>query len=151
MTREEIADALIGIQEDLPSEEDRAVLGFAAHYLRHAQGRLEPVAWRWRTLPKFSEDAADQEWELTPTAPSFINPHHHEVEPLYTSASAQGAPREALVSVTASLAAAISLLERMPKAKKAAPSDKMFEQMLVDYRKSLETGRAATSTDGCPK
>ena len=47
----------------------------------------------------------------------------------------------ALVGVCASLAAAISLLEH--GGKKAAASDKMFEQMLVDYRASLETGRQA--------
>src|SRR5688500_12195059 len=48
--------------------------------------------------------------------------------------------REILIDVMASLAAAISLLERSPKT--AAPSDKMFDQMLADYRKSLETARA---------
>ena len=48
---------------------------------------------------------------------------------------------EATVDAAASLAAAISLLER--GGKKAAPSDKMFEQMLVDYRNSLERARAA--------
>lgn len=48
-----------------------------------------------------------------------------------------------LIRCLASLAAAISLLERTPKAKKAAPSDKMFEQMLTDYRAALEAGRAA--------
>ena len=47
----------------------------------------------------------------------------------------------AAINVAASLAAAISLLER--GGKKAAPSDKMFEQMLVDYRNSLERARAA--------
>lgn len=41
----------------------------------------------------------------------------------------------------ASLAAAISLLEG--GGKKAAASDKMFEQMLADYRKSLEDTRKA--------
>jgi len=46
-----------------------------------------------------------------------------------------------LIRALASLAAAISLLERVPKAKKAAPSDKMFEQMLSDYRNALEAGR----------
>ncbi len=51
----------------------------------------EPVAWRWRTLPKFSEDAADRQWQLTPTAPNFINPHHHEVEPLFASPPEQPA------------------------------------------------------------
>lgn len=49
---------------------------------------------------------------------------------------------DVLIGALASLAAAISLLERMPKAKKAAPSDKMFEQMLTDYRNALEAGRS---------
>lgn len=48
---------------------------------------------------------------------------------------------ENMVSVMASLAAAISLLERSPKT--AAPSDKMFDQMLDDYRNALEAARAA--------
>lgn len=48
--------------------------------------------------------------------------------------------REALLSTTASLAAAISLLER--GGRRAAPSDKMFEQMLKDYRKALKEARA---------
>lgn len=46
--------------------------------------------------------------------------------------------RDGLIDVAASLAAALSLLERGGKAaKKAAPSDKMFDQMLKDYRASL--------------
>lgn len=45
------------------------------------------------------------------------------------------------VDVMASLAAAISLLER--GGKKAAASDKMFAQMLVDYNASLDRARAA--------
>jgi hypothetical protein len=50
---------------------------------------------------------------------------------------------EALVDVAASLAAAISLLEKGGKAaKKAAPSDLMFEQMVRDYAASLERARA---------
>jgi len=49
--------------------------------------------------------------------------------------------RDPLVGLVASLSAAISLLERTPKAKKAAPSDTMFEMMLSDYRKALEAGR----------
>ena len=49
--------------------------------------------------------------------------------------------REVLIDVMASLDAAISLLERTPK--KAAPSDKMFDQMLADYRASLERARAS--------
>lgn len=50
---------------------------------------------------------------------------------------------EALTDVGASLAAAISLLERGGKAaKKAAPSDRMFDQMVKDYKASLERTRA---------
>ena len=44
-----------------------------------------------------------------------------------------------LIDLAASLAAAISLLER--GGKKAAASDKMFDQMLRDYRASLERAR----------
>jgi hypothetical protein len=47
---------------------------------------------------------------------------------------------DAAVDAGASLAAAISLLER--GGRKAAPSNKMFDQMLVDYRNSLERTRA---------
>lgn len=47
---------------------------------------------------------------------------------------------EAGIDVSASLAAAISLLER--GGKKAAPSDKMFAQMLADYNASLDRARA---------
>lgn len=62
-------------------------------------------------------------------------------------------PRSVCINVMASLAAAISLLERGGKAaKKAAPSDKMFDQMIVDYKRSLEHARAALiamgNTDG---
>ena len=56
--------------------------------------------------------------------------------------------REAFVRVLASLAAAISILERTPKAKKAVASDKMFDTMLDDYRKALEAGRAALTAPG---
>jgi hypothetical protein len=45
-----------------------------------------------------------------------------------------------LREVTASLAAAISLLEC--GSKKAAPSEKMFDQMLRDYKKSLDHARS---------
>lgn len=48
---------------------------------------------------------------------------------------------DVLLHVTAHLLAAISLLERTPKAKKAAPSDTMFNMMLDDYRKSAELGK----------
>jgi hypothetical protein len=49
--------------------------------------------------------------------------------------------REALVDTLAHLVAAHSLLER--GGKKAAASDKMFAQMLLDYAASIARGRAA--------
>ena len=50
----------------------------------------------------------------------------------------------ALVNCAASLAAAISLLENGGKAaKRAAASDKMFDQMILDYKASLNRARAA--------
>ncbi len=47
------------------------------------------------------------------------------------------------IDVMASLGAAISLLERSPKT--AAPSNKMFNVMLDDYRASLKRARQALS------
>lgn len=56
---------------------------------------------------------------------------------------------ENLISAAASLAAAISLLERSGMAvKKAAPSNRMFDQMLIDYRATLESARAALRENG---
>jgi len=49
--------------------------------------------------------------------------------------------RDATIHVTASLAAAISLLERAPAAHKAAPSQRMFLQMLEDYKLALAHAR----------
>lgn len=48
---------------------------------------------------------------------------------------------EALKKTTAHLISAHSLLQS--GGKKAAASDSMFELMLADYEKSIETGRAA--------
>ena len=53
--------------------------------------------------------------------------------------------RAGLLDAGASLAAAISLLER--GGKKAAASDKMFAIMLDDYRKSLDRARAALEVE----
>jgi len=52
----------------------------------------------------------------------------------------------ALIHTASHLAAAISLLEH--GGKKAAPSDKMFDQMLKDYHGSLEMARAALKSEG---
>jgi hypothetical protein len=49
--------------------------------------------------------------------------------------------RQISVDVLSSLVAAVSLLERSPK--KAAPSDKMFDQMIADYKASISRARAA--------
>lgn len=66
-----------------------------------------------------------------------------DLQELLREARAEG------MEVAASLAAAISLLERGGKvAKKAAGSDKMFDQMLADFRKSLADFRAATIRKG---
>ncbi|HEX3587762.1 MAG TPA: hypothetical protein VH024_17315 [Candidatus Angelobacter sp.] len=46
---------------------------------------------------------------------------------------------DALRDLLANLVAAVSLLER--GSKKAAPSDKMFDQMIVDYKRSIARGR----------
>ena len=67
---------------------------------------------------------------------------------LDTAPPADAGMREAFVRVLASLAAAISILERTPKAKKAVASDKMFDTMLDDYRKALEAGRQALTAPG---
>ena len=58
-----------------------------------------------------------------------------------TRAPSDAALVEALMDVTAHLAAAISLLSRSPKT--GAASNKMFDQMLVDYDNSAARGRAA--------
>lgn len=58
---------------------------------------------------------------------------------IYASPPMEAGQRNILLDVTSSLAAAISLLEKSPKS--GAPSNKMFDQMLVDYRASLERAR----------
>lgn len=54
--------------------------------------------------------------------------------------------KEAFTQVLASLAAAISILDRTPRSKKAVASDTMFDISLNDYRKALEAGRSALAT-----
>ena len=77
-----------------------------------------------------------------PDDPSFLSSSYG---PDVTSEIARrldgaGAAREALLDTTASLVAAISLLEK--GGRKAAWSDKVFEQMLVDYQASVDAARA---------
>lgn len=57
-------------------------------------------------------------------------------------------PRDDAIAVVASLAATISIIERTPKARKAAMSDKAFGIMLDDYTKALAKGRATLSASG---
>jgi hypothetical protein len=47
--------------------------------------------------------------------------------------------RDVMLDLLASLTAAVSLLKR--GGKKAAPSDRMFSQMIADYERSVERGR----------
>jgi hypothetical protein len=49
--------------------------------------------------------------------------------------------RDVFMEVLASLVAAVSLLKA--GGKKAAPSDKMFDQMILDYERAIERGRSA--------
>ena len=51
--------------------------------------------------------------------------------------------RKTLIGVLAGFVASVDLLER--GGKKAAPSDKMFAQTLVDYKNRIERGRAAVA------
>ena len=99
----------------------------------------EPVAWRVTYA-----DGETVYLRHKPSGDSGV----YECAPLYTASPADAGMREVFVRVLASLAAAISILERTPKAKKAVASDKMFDTMLNDYRKALEIGRAALTAPG---
>ena len=48
--------------------------------------------------------------------------------------------QEVLLDVLSSLVAAVSLLKRSPKI--GAASNRMFDQMIVDYERSIERARA---------
>ena len=51
----------------------------------------------------------------------------------------------ALTRVSMSLMAALSYVKHTPECRKAAASDKIFEQTLKDWEKALEQARAALS------
>lgn len=69
-----------------------------------------------------------------------VNEYMHHWERRATTAEADIAELvEGIIDVAASLVAAVSLLER--GGKKAAPSNKMFDQMIVDYKNSIERAR----------
>jgi len=75
-----------------------------------------------------------------PTVAECVAKAFPELVPTEPEPEAPRLSRETTMRVAASLAAAISLLERSPK--KAAASNKMFDQMLDDYRKALDAARA---------
>ena len=84
-------------------------------------------------IPRATEAEAIAAWNTRLTAQSGEG----------RSGAGEDAP--VLIDLCAHLAAAISLLEKAGKAaKKAAPSDKMFDQMIRDYKRSLDRGRAAS-------
>lgn len=81
---------------------------------------------------------------------AFDNAPEQAATALEALAAENGVLREAAIDCAASLNAAISLLERGGKsAKKAAPSDKMFDLMVADYKASLERARA--TLNGAPQ
>jgi hypothetical protein len=95
MSREEIAlaDALQKyVDERAPMHSEVMLRRCISALHRAAPAQGEPVAWRWRTLPRFREDGDIGEWSWEETAPDFMNPHHHEVEPLYADLPSSPAP-----------------------------------------------------------
>ena len=117
------------------------VIATALRRLAEAGTQPEPVAWQFQ--------CANGAWiACDRPSPSELSDEPDKFRCLYTASPADAGMREVFVRVLASLAAAISILERTPKAKKAVASDKMFDTMLNDYRKALEIGRAALTAPG---
>ncbi len=112
------------------------VQGTAIAAINFSIGKIGDHYDRLEFLKAWRDGLTDSEW---PEFREYCTP-----TPIAASSEA-GTGRDAYVGVLASLAAAISLLERTPRAKKAAASNKMFDQMVADYKKALETGRAALS------
>lgn len=95
------------------------------------------IAGRLRCLSDIAQDAQDGWTRLNPEARELVRQAAAGVDRLTKVADAG-------MGVIASLAAAISLLERTPRANKAAASDRMFDMMLSDYRRALDCARAAS-------
>jgi hypothetical protein len=73
--------------------------------------------------------------------------YKHQIADLIESLRAENEElRRVNIRAGAALSAAISLLER--GGREAAPSDKMFEQMLVDYKNSLDSLMVALRGEG---
>ena len=137
--------AAVGARHERINGIDRQLARLAA-LEAPASGDGEPVAWRWQ------EESWGDYWIYNPEPGWLAEQNNIVKQPLYTAPPADAGMREAFVRVLASLAAAISILERTPKAKRAVASDKMFDQMLDDYRKALEAGRSAlTAPDATTK
>jgi hypothetical protein len=102
--------------------------------LKEAEGMVDEVIFLAQTeiINQAQPDIAQHSEALASARGALIA----KITPFLTRSAEEA---DAAMGVAASLAAAISLLER--GGKKAAPSDKMFAQMLVDYRKSLDTFR----------
>jgi hypothetical protein len=79
------------------------------------------VAWRWRTLPRYRESGDDGGWTLLerqPAASDFMNPHHHEIEPLYAHPSSTRAVSvEELAQQICDVDIRMSLVVAMPIAR----------------------------------
>lgn len=113
----------------------------------------------WQDIPRvkvnvtFAEDLEDTRANidaavskrLTQAALNTLDAARAKIERLEAEVATQTSLIEkletVLISTAASLAAATSLLKQGPKS--AAPSNKMFDQMVLDYEASLEEARAA--------
>lgn len=62
------------------------------------------------------------------------------IRPVRSPIEGQAEHREIVIDLLSSLVAAVSLLKN--GSKKAAPSNRMFDQMIADYERSIERGRA---------
>lgn len=106
-----------------------------------SKANVEPDAGEWTPVAYRISSSVET---IVSTSPAPIDPAAHAA-----LVAERDALRAAAIDAGSSLAAAISLLERTPKAKKAAPSDTMFAQMLVDYRAALDRTRTAlAATEG---
>jgi hypothetical protein len=100
------------------------------------------IAWARKTVPALAEER-----DALETAREMLGGFWVKAEARAKAAEAKLAAQEdLLMDLLASLTASISLLERSPKT--AAPSDRMFDMMLGDYRKSADRARAALQETG---
>jgi hypothetical protein len=124
------------------------------------EGRRFTIQWRCESREHAERYVAENGWEAPERArsggkPDLLWTHNdnpydtvaYALEPLPTPEpdwkELCGKLGEALEEAVPALAAAISLLEASPKT--GAPSNKMFDQMLADYRAHLEAARAVLS------